>query len=304
MVREGSPGDAERRQRKDWPDVKRWLTGGIAVALGAVLLAGCDSADIAGPAPDSDRVIVATPPATSPGTHASASPSPSPAAVPTPSTPPHTGPTPTASPETDPAATLHRVLGVIDGDTIDVRIDGQKTRIRVIGIDTPERDECGYQEAASAMQSLVQSRDVRLEADPTQDDEDRYGRLLRHVFTADGVSVAESLIGEGLGREYTYSAPYTHHGDHVAAQTAAQAAGLGVWGGNCGQTSQGSVEDPAAGASGDCTIKGNINREGVRIYHVPGQQHYDKTQIDEADGERWFCSEQEATDAGWRRSKR
>ncbi|NHB84525.1 hypothetical protein G7085_07685 [Tessaracoccus sp. HDW20] len=132
------------------------------------------------------------------------------------------------------------MLGVIDGDTIDVRIDGQKTRIRVIGIDTPERGECGYQEAASAMQSLVQSRDVMLEADPSQDDVDRYGRLLRHVFTADGVSVAQSLIADGFGREYTYSSPYTHHSDHVNAQSAAQASGLGVWGGTCGQTSQGS----------------------------------------------------------------
>ena len=47
-------------------------------------------------------------------------------------------------------------------------------------------------------------------------------------------------------------------------------------------------------------IKGNINRQGERIYHVPGSQSYADTVIDEADGERWFCTEDAARRAGWR----
>ena len=63
-----------------------------------------------------------------------------------------------------------------------VRVDGRTERVRVIGIDTPERTgagapECFAQQAASAMQSLAQSRSVALEADPTQADRDRHGRL-------------------------------------------------------------------------------------------------------------------------------
>lgn len=55
----------------------------------------------------------------------------------------------------------------------------------------------------------------------------------------------------------------------------------------------------------DCDIKGNISQStGEKIYHMPGQQYYGKTQIDESDGERWFCSESEARTAGWRKSKR
>lgn len=54
----------------------------------------------------------------------------------------------------------------------------------------------------------------------------------------------------------------------------------------------------------DCRIKGNINRQGTRIYHVPGGRWYDATIIDRRRGERWFCSEAEARAAGWRRSKR
>jgi hypothetical protein len=52
-----------------------------------------------------------------------------------------------------------------------------------------------------------------------------------------------------------------------------------------------------------CVIKGNISSSGDRIYHVPGQRYYDKTLINWLKGERWFCSEQEAVAAGWRKAK-
>ena len=52
-----------------------------------------------------------------------------------------------------------------------------------------------------------------------------------------------------------------------------------------------------------CLIKGNISASGERIYHVPGGRFYDRTVIDVARGERWFCSEAEAQAAGWRRSQ-
>ena len=53
-------------------------------------------------------------------------------------------------------------------------------------------------------------------------------------------------------------------------------------------------------AGSPCLIKGNINRAGAKIFHVPGSPSYDQTQIDESQGERWFCSEEEAIAAGWR----
>ena len=52
-----------------------------------------------------------------------------------------------------------------------------------------------------------------------------------------------------------------------------------------------------------CTIKGNISSSGERIYHVLGQRYYDKTIIQQSKGERWFCTEQEAIGAGWRKAK-
>lgn len=53
-----------------------------------------------------------------------------------------------------------------------------------------------------------------------------------------------------------------------------------------------------------CNIKGNISFDtGEKIYHVPGQKYYNSTQINESRGERWFCSEEEARAAGWRKSE-
>ena len=49
-------------------------------------------------------------------------------------------------------------------------------------------------------------------------------------------------------------------------------------------------------------IKGNINSRGEKIYHVPGGKYYEQTVIEPEKGERWFCSEAEASAAGWRRS--
>jgi hypothetical protein len=66
---------------------------------------------------------------------------------------------------------------------------------------------------------------------------------------------------------------------------------------------------PIEGSSGtqhpskECRIKGNINMSGEHIYHLPGQPYYDETRIDVARGERWFCSEEQARAAGWRKSR-
>lgn len=57
-------------------------------------------------------------------------------------------------------------------------------------------------------------------------------------------------------------------------------------------------------ASGGCNIKGNVSIDtGERIYHVPGQKYYEATRVSPQYGERWFCSEQEARSAGWRKSR-
>ncbi len=217
--------------------------------------------------------------------------------------------------ETAPAATSAagdpvKVVSVPDGDTIVVAVADGTERVRVIGIDTPEigSKDCFAVEAAQEARALVQGKNVVLRADPTQDDRDRYGRLLRHVTMSDGRSMAEVLIAGGFGREYTYDKAYAGQAAHRAAQTAAQKAGLGVWGGGCAEPARPTASAaPLTGAlpspSGTCVIKGNIASDGEQIFHVPGQRHYDVTRIDESKGERWFCSVAEAQSAGFRPSR-
>jgi hypothetical protein len=64
--------------------------------------------------------------------------------------------------------------------------------------------------------------------------------------------------------------------------------------------SQGCATPPAG-----CQIKGNINlKTGDRVYHVPGQMHYDNVTIEPERGEKWFCTEDEALANGWKRARR
>ena len=96
--------------------------------------------------------------------------------------------------------------------------------------------------------------------------------------------------------------------DYVSQEAAAKAGRRGVWRGEFVVPSRWRrgerLEATDAAGGGECRIKGNVSRRGTRIYHVPGGASYAKTRIDEAKGERWFCSEAEARAAGWRRAQR
>jgi len=94
---------------------------------------------------------------------------------------------------------------------------------------------------------------------------------------------------------------------YVDEEAAARAERLGLWRGNFvppwdWRRGECLVEPAANDNEPSCRIKGNINRDGERIYHLPGGRWYDRTKIDEGKGERWFYSEAEARAAGGRRS--
>lgn len=100
---------------------------------------------------------------------------------------------------------------VVDGDTVDVDVDGQEQRVRVLGIDTPEianvdrpGEPCG-EEAKQLMQKLVAGGDVTLRSDDAQPAEDKYGRALAYV-EADGKDLGAELLAAGLAEVYR-SAP-------------------------------------------------------------------------------------------------
>ena len=85
------------------------------------------------------------------------------------------------------------VTEVIDGDTINVLIDGRSYRVRYIGIDTPERDKACYSEATEANAAFVEGQTVRLVQDTNNTD--RYDRLLRYVYVEEVLVNAELVAG-------------------------------------------------------------------------------------------------------------
>jgi endonuclease YncB( thermonuclease family) len=136
-----------------------------------------------------------------------------------------TGPTETA-----------KVVRIVDGDTIVVRLGGRDVHLRYIGMDTPEtvKPDTPVQwmgpEASAANARLVEGRTVVLEKDVSETD--RYGRLLRYVWLHDGdrwTMVDLELVRLGYAQVET-DPPDVRYADlFVAAQRAARAAGVGLW---------------------------------------------------------------------------
>lgn len=133
------------------------------------------------------------------------------------------------------AAEAAEVVAVVDGDTIEVKTSAGESRVRIIGIETPEigRDgaagDCYAIEARNFLDELLYGRKVELQSDSTQADVDAYGRLLRHV-DVDGQSAAVLAIAAGTGYEYTYDKSYEGQSDHLAAEAAARDERVGLWG--------------------------------------------------------------------------
>lgn len=117
-----------------------------------------------------------------------------------------------------------RVVRVIDGDTIDVNLNGQEQRVRYIGMNTPERDEPCYSEARRANDALVSGQTVRLVRD--QSETDRYGRLLRYIYVGD-VFVNERLVAEGWAEVVEYPPDTSQAASFRALEQQAARAGLG-----------------------------------------------------------------------------
>lgn len=129
---------------------------------------------------------------------------------------------------------------MVDGDTVKVMYEGEEVTIRVIGINTPETVdprkpvECFGAEASQATKMfLPEGSQGTLTPDSTQDDQDKYGRLLRYITNEHGEDLGLYLISSGYAYEYTYRVPYERQAEYRAAQQEAEQAGAGLWGAQC-----------------------------------------------------------------------
>lgn len=224
------------------------------------------------------------------------------------------------------------VLEVIDGSTIDVEIGAQRYRVRYLGIDIPDSDNTDggrtlSQRALELNRFLVKGKTVQLERDAIESD--NAGRLLRYVYVG-GEMVNVALLANGLATVSDSPPAFQHRTSFIASAEIARTSQQGIWEGTgsgeqgplpaapvSSETTQvfGTLPAPpgAVGAAAVCdfsgtteaAIKGNVDsRTGEHIYHVPGSFFYSTIVIDEAQGDRWFCTEEQAIEAGWKRSKR
>lgn len=202
------------------------------------------------------------------------------------------------------------IVRVVDGDTVNINVNGKEETVRLLLVDTPETvhpskpvQPFGPEASAFAKETLTPGKQVEIEIDVSE--RDKYGRLLGYLYV-DGKMFNELLLEKGLARVAYVYAPNTRYVDQFYnVQKQAQAKSIGIWSIENYATEQGFEEktaenpSPDSISSGECTIKGNISSSREKIYHMPGQQHYEVTKP-----EAMFCSEEEAQAAGYRKSKR
>ena len=171
---------------------------------------------------------------------------------------------------------------------------------------------------------LVEGRIVQLEKDATETD--LFSNLLRYVY-AGGEMVNMSLLANGYATMAEFPPDFQYQAEFLVAEKSAKSSLRGIWSPSSPGEKQAVPSPPArttpvpfsggtlpvprsGGASQKCdhsgtaqpVIKGNMDsRTGARIYYLPGNLFYSTTVIDEAQGDMWFCTEEEAIAAGWQK---
>jgi hypothetical protein len=191
------------------------------------------------------------------------------------------------------AADLSGVPRIVDGDTLAIGA----TKVRLQGIDAPETDQvclnangahwtCGI-DARDQLAAHIAGQEIICSSNGV----DAYRRTLATCYLAN-----EDLNG-WLVQEGWALGDWRHRNNKTVILGAfsvpvdAQAMFLGP-----------SATEGAP--SPECTIKGNINRNGERIYHTEHQSSYARIKMDKGGDRRWFCTPEEAEAAGWRRAVR
>lgn len=129
---------------------------------------------------------------------------------------------------------LYNVTEFVDGDTIKVDMNGGIETVRLIGVDTPETHDprkavqCYGAAAADFTRQFIGSQPVRLAADPINTNRDRYNRLLRYVYLADGRLVNAEIIKQGYGFAYT-AFPFEKSDQFRSYEKQARQHNLGLW---------------------------------------------------------------------------
>lgn len=197
------------------------------------------------------------------------------------------------------ADNLSGTVRVIDGDTIWI----DETKVRLFGIEAPERyQKCmkdgGLWDCGDWAAKKLRDRFDGAMATCDELGVDGYGRTEAKCWV-NGKDLGGFLVAAGAAvADVDYST------DYIELEKVAASNNMGLWQADYHDRDEfRSQFNTTNKVIGDCVIKGNISGGG-HIYHLPGQYDYERTQINEHKGERWFCTEAEAIAAGWRAAKR
>ncbi len=119
------------------------------------------------------------------------------------------------------------MLRIVDGGTIDVDLDGIEYRVRYILLDPPQPGEPLYNEAAKLNQLILGNQPVYLLQDVS--DQDDQGRLLRYVYTADGLLVNAEIVRQGMATVIPSLADTRFQSQIAEAEQEAEQSGIGLW---------------------------------------------------------------------------
>lgn len=229
-----------------------------------------------------------------------------------------------------------KALAVIDGDTLEATVSGRAARLRLYGIDAPELAQDHGESARAELRQMIEGKELRIGAI----DVDQYGRLIALVevngqngnaaMLASGYvwayrayldpadaerfcdrEAAARDARRGLWRDEPrfWEAPWDfRERQREPARARVERGKESAASCRAASRTQAEVDERRARIEAwfaqlpepGCVIKGNINTSGARIYHLPGTSAYQTTRIDPARGERWFCDEREARQAGFR----
>lgn len=192
-----------------------------------------------------------------------------------------------------PKSAQFSVSEVIDGDTFTIENEGETRRVKLIGVNTPETEKCLSNEAKDKLSDLIADKEVVLEDQFS----DPYGRIMANVFV-DGTYVNKEMLHLGLGRMDYYENP--HREELKVAYGEARSNKLGIYSSTC--LSLTPPDNPKTGQL--CTVKGNVDdNTAKKIYFLLDCNNYSQVTIDLSTDDQWFCTEEEAVEAGFSRSK-
>lgn len=142
----------------------------------------------------------------------------------------------------------YTITKVFDGDTFEAEANGKKEKVRMLGIDTPEKFDSDKltrdiertkrdsetikklgELSSQFTRKLLEGKKVLLEPDKSQDDRDKYGRLLRYVYLEDGTFVNKKIVADGYAvvfRKFNVS----KEKELIEAETDARTGKKGLWG--------------------------------------------------------------------------